>query len=79
MPRYSYLLATSSTFQTFTLSSAVLPATSGNGFEPIVDLGYPIYRGATDTVSNITQFLGIRYTAPLLVNTHTTSNTGDSD
>lgn len=64
MPRYSCLLATALAFQTFTHSLAVLAAISGNGFEPIVNLGYASYRGSTDAVSNITQFLGIRYAAP---------------
>ncbi|KAJ7690792.1 Alpha/Beta hydrolase protein [Mycena olivaceomarginata] len=31
---------------------------------PIIDLGYAQYQGAVDTLSNITQFLGIRYAAP---------------
>ncbi|KAL1725215.1 Alpha/Beta hydrolase protein [Schizophyllum commune] len=31
---------------------------------PIVDLGYAAYEGAFDPVSNVTQFLGMRYAAP---------------
>ncbi|KAL1751678.1 Alpha/Beta hydrolase protein [Schizophyllum commune] len=31
---------------------------------PIVDLGYAAYEGSFDPVSNVTQFLGVRYAAP---------------
>ncbi|KAK6996661.1 carboxylic ester hydrolase [Favolaschia claudopus] len=31
---------------------------------PIIDVGYAKYQGFVDTVTNITQFLGVRYAAP---------------
>ncbi|KAJ7152858.1 Alpha/Beta hydrolase protein [Mycena filopes] len=35
-----------------------------NNSTPIVDLGYARYRGAVDTATNVTTFLGVRYAAP---------------
>ncbi|KAF9060480.1 hypothetical protein BDP27DRAFT_420025 [Rhodocollybia butyracea] len=33
---------------------------------PIIDLGYAKYQGVFDSVNNITNYLGMRYAAPLL-------------
>jgi len=40
---------------------------------PVVDLGYSQYQGSTDTTSNITSFLALRYAAPPLGNLRWTS------
>ncbi|KAJ7315328.1 hypothetical protein DFH08DRAFT_715662 [Mycena albidolilacea] len=58
--KHAFLTLSHSILRCHTIDEPTCPRSSHSYY----DLGYAQYQGAVDTLSNITQFLGIRYAAP---------------